>query len=367
MDVVTPGFSTEPEPPVGISRNVAKLLAIFALGAGSFLCGILPLFCMQRNHVRYPRLLSFLLCFGAGVLLATAIVHMLPEIRSSLGQYAEIVFCGGFFFMYSIDELLHACGIGSHEHGEGSAQAVRNRSASRRYSVDSESDAASTASGGRSYGTNDVTESLLKNQQRSISESQLAPDERVENANLRSVLTSTSSSSLVAVRDRPPTTASEVQLTGVFGLLLALSLHSLLEGLAIGVQNSAAKVLLLLGAVSAHKFVVGFALGVELSTYGTRQRCSHILQVLTFSLGSVAGIGMGMGLDGLNEALTNVVMPVLQGLAGGTLLYVTVSEVLPRERRKRLHITKSVGPLQLVAVVLGFSLMSFLSLVLTDE
>ena len=31
---------------------------------------------------------------------------------------------------------------------------------------------------------------------------------------------------------------------------------------------------------------------------------------------------------------TNVAVPILQGLAGGTLLYVTVSEILPRERAR---------------------------------
>ncbi|XP_050084507.1 zinc transporter ZIP3 [Anopheles aquasalis] len=345
--------------PAGITRNEAKLLAIVALGAGSFICGVLPLCCSQRNRERYPRLLSFLLCFGAGVLLATAIVHMLPEIRSALQQYAEIVFCGGFFLMYTIDELMVLCGVGEHNH-EGESSAEQSTAVvRRRNSLDTESDAASTISGGRGYGSNAETESLLKFQQRSISETKLPVASEPHPG--------PSNSNRCAAPRGSVQPSNEVHLTGVFGLLLALSLHSLLEGLAIGVQNSPTKVLLLLGAVSAHKFVVGFALGVELCTHGSRHRCSHVLQVLTFSLGSVAGIGMGMGLDGLNEALTNVVMPVLQGLAGGTLLYVTVSEVLPRERRKRTRISAGVGPLQLVAVLLGFSLMSALSLLLTDE
>ncbi|XP_052891034.1 zinc transporter ZIP3 [Anopheles moucheti] len=346
-----------------ITQNEAKLLAIVVLGFGSFLCGLLPIYISQRNRERYPGTLSFLLCFGAGVLLATAIVHMLPEIRGALGEFAEIVFCGGFFFMYAIDELMVFCGIGAHDHGEGEGASEQGQ---RACSVGEDSDAASTSSRReRRYGANEETKSLLGQQEND-------PENMLTHRSLDSAvgfvgnLSRRSSISGQPVQ-RQSTNAAEMQLTGVFGLLLALCMHSLLEGLAIGVQNSGPKVLLLLGAVSAHKFVVGFALGVELCTYNARQRCSHVLQVLTFSLGSVAGIGVGMGLDGLNETLTNLIMPILQGLAGGTLLYVTVSEVLPRERAKRFRHARGIGPIQFIAVALGFTLMSVLSLVLTDE
>ncbi|XP_053679998.1 zinc transporter ZIP3 [Anopheles nili] len=349
------------EPPGSVSLNEAKLLAIVALGLGSFLCGVLPMYCSRRNRERFPRTLSCLLCLGAGVLFATAIVHMLPEVRTYLNAYAEIVFCSGFFLMYAIDELMLFCGIGAHDHGEGSEP-------ERRCSIGEESDTASTSSRrDRRYGTNEETKSLLNNY-RSDSESHIV--HRALESGVVASGTGLSNRSSIEGRpelQRQQSNATEVHLTGVFGLLLALSLHSLLEGLAIGVQNSAPKVLLLLGAVSAHKFVVGFALGVELCLQGTIHRCSHILQVLTFSLGSVAGIGIGMGLDGLNETLTSLIVPALQGLAGGTLLYVTVSEVLPRERAKRRLHMRSIGLTQLVAVLVGFTLMSVLSLTLIDE
>uniref|UniRef100_A0A182MIX3 Zinc/iron transporter n=1 Tax=Anopheles culicifacies TaxID=139723 RepID=A0A182MIX3_9DIPT len=348
------------EPAETITQNEAKLLAIVVLGVGSSLCGVLPIYISQRNRERYPRTLSFLLCFGAGVLLATAIVHMLPEIRESLGEFAEIVFCGGFFLMYAIDELMVFCGIGAHDHGEREGGLVPERYCGE------DSDAASTSSRReRRYGANEETKSLLGQHGND-------PENIITHRSVESVVgfagnLSRRSSVSGAPLPRSSTSAAEMQLTGVFGLLLALCMHSLLEGLAIGVQNSGPKVLLLLGAVSAHKFVVGFALGVQLCTYNARQRCSHVLQVLTFSLGSVAGIGIGMGLDGLNVTLTNLIMPILQGLAGGTLLYVTVSEVLPRERSKRLLHDRGIGPVQFVAVALGFTLMSVLSLILADE
>uniref|UniRef100_T1H0I6 Zinc/iron permease n=1 Tax=Megaselia scalaris TaxID=36166 RepID=T1H0I6_MEGSC len=54
----------------------AKVLALSVLGLGSLIFGLLPS-CTRIG--RYPLVTSVLLCFGAGVLLATSLVHMLPD------------------------------------------------------------------------------------------------------------------------------------------------------------------------------------------------------------------------------------------------------------------------------------------------
>lgn len=347
-----------------MSKNEAKLLAILALGLGSFFAGILPLFCAQRNRERFPALISFLLCFGAGVLLATALVHMLPEVRDALKQYAEIVFCLGFFLIYTVDELSHVCGVG-HSHGGGGGH---GHGSDRIYVVGRRSSRDSTGGDpdSRSYGTSEETKLLTKSTESGIQINR-RPSECDGEAGSSQALSMGSSESIPRVT-RSGTGESPEQVTGVFSLLLALVVHSLLEGLAIGVQSTAPAVLLLLGAVSAHKYVVGFCLGVEICSHGSHHKCSHILQILTFAIGSVAGIGVGMALDDLGETFNQLVIPVLQGVAGGTLLYVTVSEVLPRERGKRSAMRfKQIGLLQLFAVILGFTVMSILSLIISEH
>lgn len=354
----------EPTEETTMSKNEAKLLAILALGFGSFFAGILPLFCAQRNRERFPALISFLLCFGAGVLLATALVHMLPEVRDALKQYAEIVFCLGFFLIYTVDELSHVCGVGhshggsgGHGHGSDRIYIVGRRSSRDSAGGDPES---------RSYGTSEETKLLTKSTESGIQVNQRTSECDGE-AESSHALSMGSSESIPRVVTSSGAESPE-QVTGVFSLLLALVVHSLLEGLAIGVQSTAPAVLLLLGAVSAHKYVVGFCLGVEICSHGSRHKCSHILQILTFAIGSVAGIGVGMALDDLGETFNQLVIPVLQGVAGGTLLYVTVSEVLPRERGKRSVMRfKQIGLLQLFAVILGFTVMSILSLIISEH
>ncbi|XP_062554165.1 zinc transporter ZIP3-like [Armigeres subalbatus] len=351
----------------GMSKNEAKLLAILALGLGSFISGILPLFCSQRNRERFPALISFLLCFGAGVLLATALVHMLPEVRVALKEYAEIIFCIGFFLIYAVDELSHMCGAGhSHGHSHNNCNGQQSDgavSSGRRVSRDSNNGDLDN----RGYGTSEETK-LLSKSDSTIQIAQRASDYDAPGNSQTLGLSCSSDSTESIPRAVIITGDMSEPVTGVFSLLLALVVHSLLEGLAIGVQSTAPGVLLLLGAVSAHKYVVGFCLGVEICSHGSRHRWSHILQILTFAVGSVAGIGVGMILDDIGQTFNELVIPTLQGVAGGTLLYVTVSEVLPRERGKRAMMRiRHLGLLQLIAVILGFTVMSILSLIITEN
>ena len=59
---------------------------------------------------------STLLCFGAGVLLSTCMLHILPEVQEGLAEaqakldiewLGELVVCAGFFLVYLVEELAH--------------------------------------------------------------------------------------------------------------------------------------------------------------------------------------------------------------------------------------------------------------------
>lgn len=129
----------------------------------------------------------------------------------------------------------------------------------------------------------------------------------------------------------------------------------------------------LLGAVSSHKLVVSFCLGAELVGGGV-PLIPHLVAVLVFSLGSAAGVGLGMALYGLPVAgagaeatLTDwPLLPVLQAAAAGTLLYVTLAEVLPRERaRSQNNFPRRL--LQLVSFTVGVVLITVLVLFLGES
>lgn len=151
-------------------------------------------------------------------------------------------------------------------------------------------------------------------------------------------------------------------------MLVALSIHSLLEGLAIGIQSTSSGVMILFTAVISHKLVVAFCLGVELTASHGSKFKHHFLAIFVFSAGSVAGILIGMGLVDLQPVKDSIVLPVLQGIAAGTLLYVTLCEVLPREKARwhQNRCKKTAGLAQFFAFSVGFAVMTLMNIYISD-
>lgn len=148
----------------------------------------------------------------------------------------------------------------------------------------------------------------------------------------------------VAEADEDPVIAS---LRGLL-IVLALSIHELFEGLAVGLESSASNVWYMFAAVSAHKLVIAFCVGVELVSARTRPFLSFIY-TLTFAAVSPIGIGIGLALvGGSGASASGLTSVILQGLASGTLLYVVFFEILQRDR---------AGFLQLGMAIVGFALM----------
>jgi len=97
----------------------AKLVSMLLIGAGSLVVGVAPAcFVSRAQHLQQKLLLSCALCFGAGVLLATATLHVLPEVRGGLPDYAELVFCCGFLALYLVEECVHYFCRGGHHNCE---------------------------------------------------------------------------------------------------------------------------------------------------------------------------------------------------------------------------------------------------------
>lgn len=138
-------------------------------------------------------------------------------------------------------------------------------------------------------------------------------------------------------------------------LVLALSLHSVFEGIAVGLQLNLEQILQILIAVLIHKSIIAFTLGINVIQ--SRLRIRAIVEcIVLFSVMSPLGVGIGMAIDKFDKGVeVYLVSGILQGIACGTFLYVTFFEVLPHE----LNSGKS-RLLKLTCVILGFSLVSLL-------
>ena len=109
-------------------------------------------------------------------------------------------------------------------------------------------------------------------------------------------------------------------------LLIALSLHGLFEGTALGVMTKMRTTLFLFIAILAHKWAESFALGLSFYRSGTNKG-TFIKMILLFSLFTPIGITVGLICAGTSYLLQGILLSV----SGGTFLYVSASEVIVEE------------------------------------
>lgn len=142
-----------------------------------------------------------------------------------------------------------------------------------------------------------------------------------------------------------------------FMLFLSLSLHSIFEGLAIGLQNTDSKVLEICIAILVHKSIIVFSLSVKLVQSAVSPLWVAIY-IGVFSVMSPLGIAIGIGVIEAQLASGALVQAVLEGLAAGTFIYITFLEILPHE-------LNSPGKqfLKVLFILLGFSVMAALTFV----
>jgi zinc transporter 1/2/3 len=289
---------------------------------------------------------------------------MLPEVRELImdlqeeGKIAEtsfhlpelIMICG-FFTMYLVEELVHLY-LHRHEDSKGVSKAddVIHRSFSvRKCSGNKDGVKTDTED---SQGVSEDTSSLkrLNDYPSVLTISTLQETEKNEQA----FETATSTPKQFTSHHTPKFNNDDPIVSSVRGLLivLALSIHELFEGLAVGLQTTTSYVWYMLGAVSAHKLVIAFCVGIELVSSRTKLILT-LVYVSTFALVSPVGIGIGIGLsDSDGSVQEGVPNAILQGMASGTLLYVVFFEVLQRERD-----SKKSGLKQLLAIIAGFGIM----------
>jgi len=142
-----------------------------------------------------------------------------------------------------------------------------------------------------------------------------------------------------------------------FLIVLALSVHSIFEGMAIGLQLSVQDVWKLFLAVSLHDVPVHFCVGMEMFNGGIKKL--HII-IYFLILGIITPIGIIIGIvvtehAGEGDGTQTLIIGILQGLAGGTLLYITFYEVLEREKLAKAGMTGILGCFLLTC---GFAFMA---------
>ncbi|XP_022668736.1 zinc transporter ZIP1-like [Varroa jacobsoni] len=344
---------------------LAKILAPLLLLFFTFLFGVSPIVIIKRftpgahsGQTHDSKFLSFLVCFGGGVLFATAFLHVIPEVRVGFVAYdfeipiTELVVCLGFLAVYFVEEVLQACiGHSSHaneDHGHSHSPQVI-QCATNADGVSSGNTANSEPSAYQHFSTFDQMERTMSSNStqggNGGNRAMHVQPSREHNGG------HTHGNHNHAVPNKVPA----LTFGGVL-IVVALSFHSVFEGLSLGLQSSASKTWIMLLAIALHKLVISFVLGFELCTSGVK-KTAVLVYVVIFSV--MSPLGAFVGIMTQRHFEETLVVTVLNGIAAGTLLYVTFFEVLQKQKNLSLH-----GMFQLTAVILGFGLMLALELML---
>ena len=275
----------------GIAIAILFLLTLFA--------GLLPLKIRPSagpGNAR-QRLLSLCNCFAGGVFFAICLLDLLPMIRDKYQQafnlagihtvfpVAEFTTCVGFFLVLIVEQIVHTYHDSSLLHG--------------------------------SHVSHSHNEPLLG-------------DRSAEDGFYLSP------SSSFRPQQRKKTKAGESSFR-VCILILAFSIHSIFEGLALGLITDAHGLVQIAVAIVIHKSIIAFSLSVNLVQHEMETK-TVVTSALLFSVVSPIGIAIGMAvlvLRNSSQQASSFSSGILEGIADGTFLYVTFFEIFQRELAER--------------------------------
>ena len=112
-------------------------------------------------------------------------------------------------------------------------------------------------------------------------------------------------------------------------LVIALSMHAIFEGIALGLTKTMSTTINLMLALILHKPAAAISLGVSIQKNFVEQgeEKKGILLLVLFAVATPIGVMFGMAL----QHSSDMVEVVFNCFAGGTFLYISASEVIVEE------------------------------------
>ena len=267
-------------------------LAIGLFTAGIIGVTLIPILVPFHKHISL-KLIAYIRCFSGGIFLSMGLYHMLQhaitDLRSfDFGNYNDgfplIIAMLGYFIIFFIERV--AVDDAHHSlHSDDSSTAGE---------VEEEEKDGST--------TKDVEGQFNEN-------------------------------------DTPPSSST------VYVILVALSVHAVFEGIALGIQNDIRSVISLAVGILAHKWAESLTLSVSIQKHKQRN-----ITLFLFTIMTPAGVGIGFIIQ---ESSSSIVTAITQALSAGTFIYIACNERFVSEFH---HCTRAERCLKFFFVLLGAGL-----------
>ncbi|CAJ0594387.1 unnamed protein product [Cylicocyclus nassatus] len=305
----------------------------------------------QRDNKKHGTWLSLLSCFSGGVFLGTCFLDIIPHINENYEDFklesnATIEFplpqfctCIGFFLVYLIEEICMKVFSMKHDHHHSSSVVKVEKAPPPPPGPPTHKENLNLRS----------CEALLKDNCE-------LPRNGCQTHRFSLVMEETAN---YAVAD-----PHEGSLLKSITFAVAMSFHSILEGFALGVQSTTARIVTLFVSLILHKGVEAFSVGLQISKGNSDKLKAVVATILVYALMTPLGSGLGtlLQLSNISKLWKDGAVLILESLAAGTFIYVTFLEVLAQEKDKGHNSLK-----QLLAIFIGFGVVAGLQLAFGDH
>ncbi|XP_063770356.1 zinc transporter ZIP3 [Pseudophryne corroboree] len=303
---------------------LAKILCLLAVFVLMMLGSLLPVKiigadCEKASRSR--RILSLCNSFAGGVFLATCFNALLPAVRE---KFDDILKMGNVSTDYPLAETIMLVGFFLTVFVEQAVLTFRKEKPSF---IDME-----TFNAGSDAGSDSEYESPFISSNRGHNVYEIGHSNHSHSLNIHEL--------------------SKSSPLRLFSLVFALSAHSIFEGLALGLQEQGDKVLSLFIGVVIHETLVAVALGVSMAKINIMLKDAAKMAVLV-SVMIPIGIAIGMAIQSAQNLASGITSALLQGIAGGTFLFVTFFEILVKELED-----KNDRLLKVLFLVLGYTVLA---------
>ncbi|XP_060068824.1 zinc transporter ZIP3-like [Ylistrum balloti] len=357
-----------------------KIVAIFVVFGITFLFGVTPIWLLKvlsskmENLSRLQYIVSLTNCFAGGIFFGTAILHLiqesmeiveeaLPEVEFPL---SGVLIGVGFFIVLGIE---HALGIFSKDDNNILLEHGHDHDPNNYKSHDNgyQSCESTIALLGGSDNVNPPLKTTTKSTEndegvhllgyRNIREAAFSDDNKSQAVRVEPTIKKTTIIDISGDGRSKTTKRIRAVILGI-----ALSIHMLFEGMAIGLQDTVSDTWTLVVAISVHKAVIVFSVGLKMKEIVEKN--IRIIAYI-FYLSSVSPLGIAVTLavtstGSTDDSARNISSGILQSLAAGTFLYVTFFEILQKE------LSNGYSLLKVFLIMLGFTAMALLKLLDKD-
>eukprot|EP01091_Cochliopodium_minus_P021445 TRINITY_DN980_c0_g1_i2.p1 TRINITY_DN980_c0_g1~~TRINITY_DN980_c0_g1_i2.p1 ORF type:complete len:288 (-),score=73.64 TRINITY_DN980_c0_g1_i2:35-898(-) len=115
---------------------------------------------------------------------------------------------------------------------------------------------------------------------------------------------------------------------GAFILFLAVSIHSIIEGVTLGIQSNVNQMIPILTAILSHKWTDTMALGINLARVETPFK-KYLIEIILVSFMTPFGVLLGSAIDlSVSDDVSEFISAIVLAVATGTFIYVAVVDII---------------------------------------